>query len=109
MLKNKTSLLPMTSHAVNLIWFHWDPTTKTLTAEDSDLGQMGGPKGGWVQPVWNDSADVGIAIRSHKTGKVERFYLDRVDMTPDGEDVAGWNFLPVDSDCPVKLVLVIND
>lgn len=108
MLKHKASLLPMTSHAVNLIWFNWNPLTKTLTAEDSDLRQ-GATAGGWVQQVWNDSADVGIAIRSHKTGKVERFYLDKVDMTPDGEDIAGWNFLPVDTDCPVKRVLVIND
>lgn len=77
---------------------------KTLVAEASDLQWAG------MMQLYDDACDVGIFIRSHKTGKVEAFYHSDTDMSHDGEDVAGWRFKP----CNRKLttvteVLIIND
>ena len=61
-----------------------------------------------MQRVWNDSCDEGIAIRSHVTGKVERFYLFNEQRDNEG-DLQFFQFKPVDDKCAVRLVTVYND
>lgn len=81
--------------------FDYNKADKSLVAEASDLGNFR------IQRLYNDACDEGIAIRSHHTGKVEKFVLTKVDEN-DG-DVIGWHFIPVSVVCPIKSVLVIND
>src|SRR5580765_2874475 len=67
--------------------FHWNKATKELSAEASDLD------GFRIQQIWDDACDEGICIRSERTGRVERFYLTKIDFHM-GE-IAGWFFKPV--------------
>lgn len=83
--------------------------TKVLVAEASTLGYHG------PRRIYDDACDVGIAIRSHRTGRLVRFYLDSEDMDHSGEDVAGWRFRPIAEDvrrapeASRTSVLIIND
>lgn len=77
-----------------------------LVAEASTCG---GPS---LQQIYNDACDVGIAIRSERTGVVCRFLL--VDHDENDGEVAGWRFEPLDKreagrTCGIKRVLIIND
>lgn len=92
--------LNVQSLPLNLFDYHKE--SNLLSAEASSLGESFR-----IQPFYNDACDEGIAIRSHHTGKVEKFVLTKVD-TDDG-DIMGWNFAPVNRNCPVKQVLVVND
>lgn len=92
--------------------FSWNAQSRTLVAEGSDFGPLRetfDPRTGrtWIQQLWNDACDVGIAIESHKTGKVERFYLSQ-EETHDG-DLLAWHFKPVSKSCPVNEVVILND
>lgn len=104
------NLMPMETKALSLKHFDWLKETKELVAEESQLrdGRRFDGTHPWMQQVWNDSCDIGIAIRSHTTNKIERFYLDKEDRDSEGE-VGGWHFKPVDTNCPVRHVLIIND
>lgn len=84
--------------------FHED--TKTLVAEASDFGPM---RDGawWMQRLYDDACDVGIAIRSHETDRVQVFHLER-EETRDG-DLLAWHFKPMDKTCPVRGVTIFND
>ena len=72
-----------------------------LVAEVSDLGKLE------IEPIYHDACDVGIAIKSHHTGRVERFAFTGTDRR-DGEIVA-WNFAAVSSDCRARKVVIFND
>lgn len=96
--------IDISSYAIPLELFsqHGD----TLTAEISDLGNRR-----LDRRLYADAADVGIAIRSHHTGRVVRYYLVGEDKTPDGE-VAGWHYKVVAADAAgvrTPNVLIIND
>lgn len=79
-----------------------------FVAEASTLGYSG------PQRIYDDACDVGIAIRSVKTGTVVRYYLASEDAL-DADDTAGWRFLPIAEDerrvaaCRGTTVLIIND
>jgi hypothetical protein len=81
--------------------------TTTLVAEASDL-RYNAP-----HRIYDDACDVGIAIRSDRTGKLVRFYLSKIDVA--NEDVAGWWFDPISEDArrvpgsSSVRVLIIND
>jgi hypothetical protein len=77
-----------------------------LVAELSDLGIRAGQN--FIQQIWNDACDEGIAIRSHHTNKVERFYFSSTDKDREG-DIAGFRFKPCNPKCKVQEVLLIND
>lgn len=87
--------------------FDWNPKDRTLVAEASDLKFVNGFGGFQIHRLWPDACDTGIAIRSHHTGKVEVFVLDRIDRKED--EVHGWWFLPLDMESKVSKVLIIND
>jgi len=69
----------------------------SLVAEASDLNARG--------------RDEHVLIRSHFTGRVVRFIFSRTEMTPDGEDIAGWHYTADPRGPVVKTprVLIIND
>lgn len=60
-----------------------------------------------LQRIYNDAADVGIAIRSNYTGNVMRFALDREERTEDG--IIAWHFTCVDLTCKIQHVTIFND
>lgn len=79
-----------------------------LSAFESDLRDR--PFDGtypWLRPIYNDACDIGIAISSARTGRVERFYLTKTE-TRDG-DLLAWHFAPCDKKCPVREVVIFND
>ncbi len=59
--------------------------------------------------VWADACDLGLAIRSHKTGKEFRFTLDSERAEGKEGEILCWSLTPVDINCPVKKVFVFND
>lgn len=58
------------------------------SVEASDLTGFG-QSGPFVSRVWDDSADVGLVLRSHRTGREVLFGLVDVDRGSDGE-VRSW-------------------
>lgn len=85
--------------------FTWKDGTATTFA--SDLGPL---RDGtwWLQRLYNDAVDIGIAIVSSKTQKVERFILENEHVNRDRE-LTHWTFTPEDPRCPVKQVTIFND
>lgn len=100
---NKPYELPITP--IHLPCFFYDVATRTLSAEASSLG------GAFqVTRLFDDACDVGIAIQSHHTGRVERFYLRRVLRDRNEQEVQGWVFGPVDvTSNKIKEVVIFND
>ena len=86
---------------------YWDKQDASLVCEMSDIGPF---RDGcwWLQQIWDDSADVGVMIRSHVTGATYTFYLDTEERGRD-RDLMYYTFKPVDKNCPVKLVTIFND
>ncbi len=86
-----------------------DDGTTVLVAEASDLRYRG-----WHQ-IYDDACDVGISIKSSRTGQIVTYYLNEEEMDHSGEDVAGWRFKPIAEDvrrvpaCANTSVLIIND
>ncbi len=75
---NRHNEIPMT--LLPLKTFTFNKKDKTLSAFASDFGALRdtySPRTGrtWLQRLYNDSCDIGIAIQSELTGKTERFYL----------------------------------
>ena len=91
---------------MDLARFTYDRDRQSLVAIASDFGPL---RDGlwWLNRMYDDAADAGIAIRSHKTGKVERFYLERTEER-DG-DLMAWHFRPESPGCIVKSVTIFND
>lgn len=85
--------------------FTYNKERKSLSSYISNLNPV--TECWFCRPLFNDAADVGIVIKSDKTGVSHRFYFDKHDF--DGDEVAGWNFKPVDPKCPIQDVLIIND
>lgn len=96
---------------LNLIEFPSSMFTVTghqLSAEASDMGNR------HLQPLYDDAADVGFAIKSDKTGNVVIFSV--VDVKRDGEgELQYWTYAAT-ADCIRKYpecrkvqVLVFND
>lgn len=100
---NELDLIPL-----SLEKFTWKAKDQTLSAEESDLHSHSfDGTYPWLQRLYNDACDVGIAIRSHYTGKVERFHLEKEEKREG--DLLSWTFRPVDKNCRVKQVIIFND
>lgn len=100
--------LIQTSYVLPLDRFSFDKVKGVLSAMESDLRDQ--PFNGtypWLSQIWDDACDVGCTIRSHHTGKEERFYLEREDVR-DG-DLLAWYFKPVNAKGRVKEVVIFND
>jgi hypothetical protein len=75
--------------AVSTDRFTWDHKHRCFVAEASTLGN---PPGAQIYP---DSADVGIALRSQRTGKCAWFSLSEEIRDFGGEDIVAWQFVPI--------------
>lgn len=88
--------------------FIYNKLDGTLVAEASDFGPSRNGRG-WLQRLYDDAADVGIAILSQTTGRVERFYLIEEHVDRDG-DLTHWEFEPCNKKLStVKRVIIFND
>ena len=68
------------------------PAQGLMVAEASDLGLRPGHV--WEQ-LYDDACDVGIALRSHKTGVVTTWYLCEGDTVKDADgDILWWVLKP---------------
>ena len=82
--------------------FRWERSTKTLAAFASDL------PGFRLERLYDDACDVGIAVRSERTGAEVRFCLEREEAR-DGDFLA-WHFVPADRICPpADKLIIFND
>lgn len=93
------NFMPMKEH--DLRQFSWDAAEGELVAEASTLG--GFP----LERIWNDAADAGIAVRSHYTGRVERFAFS-CEFHHDGELVA-CKYENIDRTSRVRELTILND
>ena len=75
-------------------------TGDKLVTEASDIGFR-------LQQVFDDACDVGMAIRSHHTGKVITFVLHHEEKL-DG-DVVAWHLVPYPQGACKYTVVVFND
>ena len=86
------------------------PTTKRMVAEVSDLNGFEGFKA-----LYDDAADVGIALRNVKTGKVTRWCLVTEIRCPREGELHGWYLAPTPESLRTNPVLadysmtLIND
>lgn len=64
------------------------------SAEASDLGIRAVDMPFAFGPIYNDAADIGMALRSPTTGKITVWVLSHKIPTPDSEDIGGWEFIP---------------
>jgi hypothetical protein len=73
---------------VNSSLFTHFPKTKSLVAEISDIGVRS------FQPLYDDAADVGFALRNEKTGNVTRWALSETLRDPVEGEILGWKMIP---------------
>ena len=99
----KLNLTPFPSNL-----FRWNKEEQCLIAEASELHNQ------HLQRMYDDACDVGLAVRSEKTGNVVEYALTEVDR--DGEfEVLCWVYEPTDESvrlvpgCENTSVLVYND
>lgn len=80
--------------------FEYDAKQRCMTAEASTC------RFDHCQQIWNDAADVGIYIQSHRTSAVQGFVL--ADTVTSEGDVLAWKFTSID---PVLdlCVTIFND
>ena len=102
--RNELQLIPLP-----LKRFTWNAEDSTLSAFESDLRdrKFDGTYP-WLQRLFNDATNQGIAIHSHHTDKVEKFYLEKEDCNAEGE-LRFWQFKPLNKSCKVKQVTIFND
>ncbi len=84
--------------------FTWRKYDSTLVTEASTICHFGN----MFSRVWADACDLGLAIESHKTGKIFRFTLYKEQADAEGE-ITCWILKPVAELCPIKKVVIFND
>jgi hypothetical protein len=72
-----------------------------LSAEASELGYCPGEVPG--KRIWQDSCDLGLKIKSDKTGKVFTFLFHK--YMP---NMAGWIYIPYEKGCPCPTLSIYN-
>lgn len=81
--------------------FDYHAKSKHMASEASTCGFSG------CQKLYNDAADVGIYIQSHKTNAVQAFVLNDVIVEDEG-DVLAWKFKSLDPNLGLT-VTIFND
>lgn len=81
--------------------FDYDAKSRHMAAEASTC------RFNHCQQIWNDAADVGIYIQSHKTSSVQGFILWDV-IAEDEGDVLAWKFKSMDPTLDLS-VTIFND
>lgn len=83
--------------------FTYVKASKSLVAEASDLRYFGG-----LERLYDDAADVGLAVHNPTTGVTVRFSLSKEVRDDEGE-LRCWELIPVDA-CPtVERLTIFND
>lgn len=77
----------------------WDSQRRWFIAEASELPQPG--------RIWDDAADIGYELISHRTGEAVLFYLHKEIRDRDG-DIEAWIYRPVRTEVEAELH-VLND
>lgn len=87
-----------------------DHNGMSFVAEASELSRLDLP----FKQLYDDAADVGLAVQSRKTGKVVRYALYETTRDAD-QDVLCWVLLPIPEDvraipaCRDTSVVIFND
>lgn len=80
--------------------FDYDAKSRHMAAEASTCGFSR------TQQFWDDAADVGIYIQSHRTSAVQGFVL--ADVIEDDGDILAWKFTSIDPALGLT-VTIFND
>ena len=90
--------------------FGYDAETKTFYAEASDFRAYD-PTFDPFRQIWDDSADVGFALKGEKTGQEVIVFEDLSQAKFDEfDDVIAWHFVPEDKYSHLfKKVVIFND
>jgi hypothetical protein len=89
--------------------FTYNKVTRTLSAFESDLrSQSFDGTYHWIQRLFDDACDEGAYIRSQRTQHVEAFYLERREISPDG-DLLAFHLKPVNNIPGLNSVIIFND
>ena len=64
------------------------------SAEASDLGIRAAEMPYAFGPIYNDAADIGMALHNPTTGKTTVWVLSKKIMDASGDDIGGWEFKP---------------
>lgn len=90
--------------AYNTSQFMYSKDNHAYIAEDSDFGSHGFATG----CVYDDSANEGFSLTSERTGRTERFALDRVNKS-DEHEILSWEFVPCNETLRPLRVIIYND
>lgn len=71
--------------------FTYIPNTKTFVAESSDLENR------HLERIYDDACDVGLSIKSVKTGVVITYYMESVHFNAERE-LTYWTYKPISED-----------
>jgi hypothetical protein len=74
----------------------------TLSAFASDL-----PDRGRFSQIYRDACDVGIAVKSHRTGRILTFAVHRTEIV-NGDGII-WHLRPIDRNAPDLDMVIFND
>lgn len=91
-----------TARALNTNTMHWDYETKTLSAEASTCRYNG------CYRLYDDAADFGVWVKSHKTNKLVPFSLQEQEKDADG-DTRFWRFTGWGIKGLVATLIIFND
>lgn len=83
--------------------FAYNSDSHTFITEASDLRGID-----FLGPIYNDAADQGFYMKSHKTGKVVLFVCDGIVEGRDGE-VTGWTYSCVTRGYSSLKAVIFND
>ncbi len=91
-----------TSMALSTLTMVWDCKTRKLSEEASTVHYHHSYR------LYDDAADFGVWVKSHRTGKMMPFTLKSEVTDPDG-DVQAWEFEGWDQSGKVADLVIFND
>ena len=98
-------MMKLTSNFIGFCYssdnFFWDKKSNTFSADVSEVPAV-------LRQMFNDSMDLGFAMRSSKTGNIVYFSLATAERDPDG-DMLLWSFTSSDKLLANVKVIVFND
>lgn len=82
-------LRPLCHHSTSE--FHWDPETKTFSADASELRWPNAPLTEVLGRCYDDACDIGFTLESTNTGKLVTVAIEKEDANADYS--GGWSRL----------------
>jgi hypothetical protein len=96
-------MLAATPSPISMRHFTWMPKSRSLVAEASSL-----PGRGRFHRLYADACDVGIAVRSHYTGRVVIYAVHSVERRKDSIPM-WWDLRPLNGTLTDVTVRIFND